>query len=315
MIHLKKNISLFLIISYAQLLSNNIDHANWAVIPKKKNNLHHIKKSRYENPYQYLKKLGHQAHNIWQKQDKTPHQLAQLYTHLFTDIDAQFLIELIDQILQSPEILKLITKSSYRNITGFLKIVLVSSDTNSWKLRLHIWDQDGLEDLHNHKWDFFSKIITGQIVQNTYDIAHNEIQKLCAEKYNVRQPVSLMPLDVDGKKPCPCKDRYALHATKLQGIDHDNIYLFTSSCTTIPNGYAYFMKNHIIHTIQPSADAVTFVFTSEQVEENSQVFLLDNHNNNHQPIDRYAPSISQEEVSIALNNLKQNLERYIDEQR
>jgi hypothetical protein len=54
---------------------------------------------------------------------------------------------------------------SYLHANGFVKIVLLAGD--GFKLRLHLWmpDRAGIgsevEDIHNHRWDFASHMLTG----------------------------------------------------------------------------------------------------------------------------------------------------------
>lgn len=243
--------------------------------------------------------LGERAHIIWSDNDNLIDMTNKLAEN-FYEVDDKFLINVIDEILNSPEKLEKVTKDSYRNVLGFLKLVLISDGKSSWKLRVHIWDHDGTEDLHNHKWDFFSKVIFGTLTQGLYSIDSSGSNPE-AILYSVREPVSLMPALEDGSLPCPCRDNYALsHKDSIEDYKH----LFKISSTDISIGNSYFMRANLIHTINPTRDSVTFVFTSQQIRENSEVFLP-MHSNIH--IERHAPSVTEAEVREELYKLQLRL--------
>ena len=62
---------------------------------------------------------------------------------------------------------------------------------------------------HNHKWDFYSKVISGYIEQRLYREVSNKVEG--AFKVRRSEPVSLMPRLSSGDLPCPCRDKYALN--------------------------------------------------------------------------------------------------------
>ena len=297
----KKSLYIIICSFHISLFSSIKNYDQWAMFMPQKDTVAQQNHQSHQSAYMYLEDLGRQAHSYWLQQTQLEDKIT-FYHELFSTVNAAFLISVIDEILKSDEIITRITQTSYKNITGFLKIVLVSSDKESWKLRLHIWQEDGIEDLHNHKWDFYSKIIQGTIIQDTYTIANNYIDRKNSQKYSIREPISLMPQDVHGKKPCPCRDLYSLKSS------NNFAYLYKSSSTIISENFSYYMPYDLIHTIKPSQDAVTFVFTSEQVQENSNVFLL-NSQYQKMEIQRYAPSITKQEIQAALINLKNKLER------
>ncbi len=79
----------------------------------------------------------------------TPHELAWLVRH----------------VLQDPERLTAAARLSYTHYNGFDKLVLMSSRTLGYKLRMHVWwgkpAQQGIENIHNHRWDFCSVLVKG----------------------------------------------------------------------------------------------------------------------------------------------------------
>jgi len=240
-----------------------------------------------------LQTRGTQAHTLWQK-DNNPNALLAPFQELFADVDRDYICALIDSILEDEEQLERITAASYRNVIGFLKIVLADGGPESWKLRLHVWEQKEVKEFpHNHKWDFYSKILSGYLTQEVYE--RNAFDQADAVLHSVREPVSLMPIPEDGSPVCPCRDDYALEekeqvqsTTPLRVASKDNIAV----------GESYVMPHHLIHTITPSRGAISFVFTSEKKTDNSEVFV---------PMDRVATDLSRNAPSVTKQELKEEL--------
>lgn len=257
----------------------------------------HSSKVQLEGSMHNLYLLGNQAHQIWQKNPHSLDLIKDLST-VFEPVTSSFLIDLIDQVLQSDEALEQITKASYKNVTGFLKLVLAQGPKNSWKLRLHVWEQKEKEYPHNHKWDFFSKILTGYLSQTIYE----KTKESCnSNQYSVREPVSLMPLLANGEKACPCRDNYMLAEKESDSYVH----LRVTNNHFIGTGESYFMPYHLTHTISPGKHALTFVFTSEHVTENSEVFVPVELNG--ADLTKYAPSITKDELVAELQFIKKLL--------
>jgi hypothetical protein len=59
---------------------------------------------------------------------------------------------------------------AYLHPNGFLKIRVLTAESGQWSLRLHIWEP-GLtdSDIHTHRWDFASRIITGEVQESLYE--------------------------------------------------------------------------------------------------------------------------------------------------
>lgn len=93
--------------------------------------------------------------------------LAQLRTKLREFNNPTALEQLFDSIRNDQEWMKDIVERSYSHEIGFDKLVLVSMQDPERKLRLHIWDEKTIPqqatdaDIHNHRWNFCSTILTG----------------------------------------------------------------------------------------------------------------------------------------------------------
>ncbi len=126
-------------------------HNRWAICSPSTNQIEPLSKQPVQHgSYEKLKELGQKAHQSWQK-EATPTNVVENLNTIFAPVNHAFLITLIDEILASDQLLEEIEKASYKNITGFLKLVLASGGKDSWKLRLHIWEQKEKEFPHNHK--------------------------------------------------------------------------------------------------------------------------------------------------------------------
>jgi hypothetical protein len=252
--------------------------------------------------YNALIKTGQEAHEFW-KNTKSNSNKASHLNRIFKKINSKFLIKVIDEILQDNALLKKITTASYRNATGFLKIVLTDNDNDSWKIRLHAWKPNKKEFPHNHKWDFFSKVMSGYLHQDIYSTAKRYDKN--AIQYRVCEPVSLMPILEDGELPCPCRDSYEIAEKKSCSINYANLKIVSQD--NIGVGESYFMPNDLIHTIVPGKNSLTLIFTSERVVKNSNVFVpIDEINS---VLTKHAPSITQTELITELKLVKKILKK------
>lgn len=82
------------------------------------------------------------------------------------------LVDLISIILNDPRQLNIILDRSYRHQNGFHKIVITEGAL--FKLRLHIFEnmaeiQLPMENIHNHRWNFSSQILKGDLKMEIYE--------------------------------------------------------------------------------------------------------------------------------------------------
>ncbi len=266
-----------------------------------------------QTPLEFLQHVGEQAHVVWLNKNNSRDDII-LFQEVFDPIDKEFLYELIEQILNDEALLKRVAQASYRNVTGFLKVVLAAGKgENAWKIRLHVWEQKEEKEFpHNHKWDFYSKIISGYLSQDIYakSTAACDAQNL----HSVREPVSLMPTSESGALPCPCRDNYILNP---KALDAAIVSLTRESTDIIGNGESYMMPHHLIHAITPGKGSMSLVFTSEKITDNSEVFvpthMLDT------DLSRHAPSVTAEELKDELRKVQKMLrqlsvhEKYLPE--
>lgn len=79
---------------------------------------------------------------------------------------------LLRAIAGEPAWLAQVAANSHRHDNGFDKIVLSTPAGDGAKLVLHVWDSPGRENtdnIHNHRWDFASVVLCGQVRTELYD--------------------------------------------------------------------------------------------------------------------------------------------------
>jgi hypothetical protein len=106
--------------------------------------------------------------------------------------ERSIIAELLESAYSDNTVLSAIAAKSYVHSNGFDKFVLLVSSEPEFRLRFHVWwpNSKGTSDtdIHNHKWDFRSRIIEGSyrhqeyIVDTSgekwqYHICHSILQK------------------------------------------------------------------------------------------------------------------------------------------
>ncbi len=294
---------LLFLVFFTKTYANVTSMKEWEICTPK-HTLHTFVKNSQKGSYQQLQILGEQANLLWSAKSKQSKSgMVEDLANIFEIVTPYFMADVIDQILADDELLTQVAAASYRNVTGFLKVVLVANGPKGWKIRLHIWKQGEKEYAHNHKWDFYSKILTGYLEQNIYEVSDIDIAS--GVRCKICEPVSLMPVLPTGDLPCPCRDSYSLIEKQQGRAKFGSVYLGFLNRYILGTGESYFMPNHLVHTIAPGKKAITFVFTSDQITDNSEVFVPDDINVS---LQKYAPSITKSELIQELCEIKKNLQ-------
>ncbi|NBD25532.1 hypothetical protein [Paenibacillus glycinis] len=164
---------------------------------------------------------------------------------------------LLRSIMENPQQLERISKSSYAHSNGFDKMQLIKS--KRYKLRMHIWwpgNKDKDEDIHSHAWSFGSYIITGNLNSINYieDINGEGYYKYYARK-------------TDGKK-AEGKKAFDLLSQGRSGLK--------SLLETTVNKESWYVSSvENIHKVVRDCDitTATFVLQGPTELEYSRVFL------------------------------------------
>lgn len=90
-----------------------------------------------------------------------------------------YLNALLLEFIDNNQMLSDLANRSYRHENDFDRIDLIQNSRDEVGLRLHIWDSISKgssphsSDMHNHCWDFYSCIITGNLLVKHYDAINN----------------------------------------------------------------------------------------------------------------------------------------------
>jgi len=80
---------------------------------------------------------------------------------------------LVDSVVNTPDLWRETLKSSYRHANGFHKIVLLQG--HNFKLRLHHFVPTSTlppaEHIHDHRWPFASHIVKGNLCMDLFELA------------------------------------------------------------------------------------------------------------------------------------------------
>lgn len=81
------------------------------------------------------------------------------------------LLSCLDAILEDDELLAAVARRSHRHQLGFFKYVLIADSSGSC-LRMHYWDRapDAPEDIHSHCANFRSRIVLGELTENSFGV-------------------------------------------------------------------------------------------------------------------------------------------------
>lgn len=90
-------------------------------------------------------------------------------------LDSGAITDLVKRTIHDPALLRQVALSSYAHANGFDKLVLAHGRDNGWKLRAHLWPADfggeAIENIHNHRWDFASHSVAGELQADYFEVA------------------------------------------------------------------------------------------------------------------------------------------------
>lgn len=66
------------------------------------------------------------------------------------------------------------TALAFAHPNGFTKIKLAGPNHHGWVIRVHVWDNEWQDaDIHSHRWNFASHILSGEMVEETYELTES----------------------------------------------------------------------------------------------------------------------------------------------
>lgn len=163
------------------------------------------------------------------------------------------LYSIINTILNDDNICNYNKNKSFFHSLGFIKLVLLNLENNS-QIRLHLWLKgDFLQTPHTHPWNFKSRILNGQLIDEIYDESN-----INSKKFNKYQ----------------CKSSFIKNGHKFEKLE--NIYLKTISTNTYKKNDIYSHDFNNIHlTSYTESNTITLCITSKSLTNISNVYSND----------------------------------------
>lgn len=185
---------------------------------------------------------------------------------------------IMQEVLESEDLINVISARSYRHVNHFDKIVLVDSDPHSYRLTLHYWpggyDERVMtqELIHNHRFSFWSHIFRGTLRMENYaeaSTASDGQQQLRRYVYRPTNVGNVHSCELDGEARLEKKDDaaypqgvcYYLHYTATHRVmlpeGEDRI------CTMVIRGPREREFTHTYNTFYPERGMESSVPTME----------------------------------------------------
>jgi hypothetical protein len=208
----------------------------------------------------------------------TIEQIKKIYATSNNHLHAEFLnldvihnnskfIELLKEMVENKDgILEKI--NGYYHPVGFVKIVLYKGEKGE-QLRLHLWDKNnaknikqhfnnGWEPIHNHRWNFSSKVITGGLAMHEYTdhdcrLRFNDIKEAENEVNKVKLGESYKIYDVSIISSKNVYNGYKVIKTGKFAIIGNKTQKFVS------NNNAYYLDHRTPHQVKPEQNTSTIL--------------------------------------------------------
>ena len=222
--------------------------------------------------------------------------------HVFS---CKHIADVIEDVLSNEYLLERIAARSYRNVQGFLKVVLAQNEDDAeggWKIRLHKWSrQRQCEAPHTHKWDFYSCVLRGELRQHIYikstlDTPSTPTADVECKPYYEREPTFSAGETME--PGCTtCRGVYCISSPTETSVQ----LVPAASNLLLQKGDSYYMPRDTVHAVDPQEDAVSLVFTYPFASINSKVYIVQEHGD--APRERQASNVSTRELEVELRNL------------
>lgn len=155
---------------------------------------------------------------------------------------------LIGQIIADDDTLVKIAARSYHHANNFLKVVLLTSEKNPWKLRLHVWHPQSnasetiTDDIHSHRWNFTTALVVGEYFAQEFRIGPG------AEYYHFKY----LPVG-------------ASQAFSLEEQGKEQLCQVFSAL--MPAGTVYYINHEVLHSISRSGGKAAASLVLQQPAE------------------------------------------------
>jgi hypothetical protein len=197
-----------------------------------------------------------------------------LHERLVDLVNRGFVSALLKALLREDEQLQFVASRSYAHYNNFDKLVLISSMEPRYDLRMHVWWPNShiisTENIHNHKWDFSSVLLTGSYSFEVYE-----------ESSTGREMYEYSYVTRAGS------DSY-----QMPFLRQANLELTSEGCMSA--GDSYSLSHEILHRVicDLSATTISLVIRGASKKNTARVFT-DNQANIEKPISSSTFSVSE----------------------
>jgi hypothetical protein len=142
---------------------------------------------------------------------------------------------LLEAVLEDDDCASEVAARSYWHGNGFCKIVL--AERGGMKLRLHVWEagRAAEENIHDHRWEFSSMVLSGRLVSATYREAPggepyraHRYEGGRAGAYTLTEPEDVSLVCV-GVQSLDAGSSYWMHSDELHAISRVSADVLTST--------------------------------------------------------------------------------------
>lgn len=146
--------------------------------------------------------------------------------------------ELVDSIIKNKTYAKELSTLSYTHKLGFDKIIIAPYGHCSYQLRFNIWwpnsfqESNNYEDIHNHRWDFSTVLLSGAYNYENYRIDETGIMMYHYHYFPLMKGKN--SLEFVGKDKIKVFSSGSLIKGELMSASHDILHRVMPIQTTYP---------------------------------------------------------------------------------
>jgi hypothetical protein len=232
--------------------------------------------------------------------------------------DRQKFHDLLKELIRNDDNI-LDSVNGYYHPAGFIKIVLYKGEKGE-QMRFHFWGKggkkaiqqefnDGWEPLHNHRWNFSSKVISGELEMREFmdqdsRMRFNSTKEALLEKVKFNDTYKAYEVIIIPTRLKEEEDDYKINKTGRIALIGD--------CTSknVSAGNSYYLDHRIPHQVKPAPKTSTLLLIDPPSKSfASEIFISEN--------DQFQDEfklidLSQDDLKVHLAEFLQECESYDD---
>lgn len=140
------------------------------------------------------------------------------------------------------DVLENLINNSYEHDNGFIKILLAKSDSQQFRLRLHIWPESPLleQNIHDHRFDFWSSVFCGSLTNIEWNFKDDGVY-MGHYLYFPRHGEDSYDLQWNGEKALSCTAQKTINA-----------------------GSSYLVEKSTLHTVSKHGGKLITIFVEDR---------------------------------------------------